>query len=98
MAEWLRRQIRNLMGSARMGSNPIIVAYAKKKYIYICEYILCDTVAQLDSALDFESNGCGFESRQCCVLYYWSLWRNWITRRPPKVKIAGSNPARDAHI
>ncbi len=24
-----------------------------------------------------------------------SLWRNWITRPPPKGKIAGSNPARD---
>ena len=26
MAEWLRRQIRNLMGSARGGSNPSVVA------------------------------------------------------------------------
>ena len=24
-------------------------------------------MAQLDSALDFESNGCGFESRQECI-------------------------------
>ena len=27
-----------------------------------------DLVAQLDSALDFESNGCGFESRQGCFI------------------------------
>ncbi len=78
MAEWLRRQIRNLMGSARMGSNPIIVAYAKNIFIYIYEYILCDTVAQLDSALDFESNGCGFESRQCCVLYIYAYINKYI--------------------
>ncbi len=68
MAEWLRCQIRNLMGSARMGSNPIIVACAKKIYLYIYMNIYCVT-----------------------------LWRNWITRRPPKVKIAGSNPARDVY-
>ena len=27
MAEWLRREIRNLMGSARVGSNPAAVAF-----------------------------------------------------------------------
>ena len=30
--------------------------------------LICDLVAQLDSALDFESNGCGFESRQGCFM------------------------------
>ena len=29
MAEWLRRQIRNLVGSARVGSNPIAVELYK---------------------------------------------------------------------
>ena len=31
-------------------------------------------------------------------IFWWSLWRNWITRRPPKVKIAGSSPARDVYV
>ena len=35
MAEWLRREIRNLMGSARVGSNPSGVVH----YIYIYIYI-----------------------------------------------------------
>ena len=30
MAEWLRRQIRNLMGSSRAGSNPAGVALGKQ--------------------------------------------------------------------
>ena len=39
--------------------------------IYFTPYIKffnsTDRVAQLDSALDFESNGCGFESRHGCM-------------------------------
>ena len=35
MAEWLRRQIRNLVGSARGGSNPPAVAH-NNSYSYIC--------------------------------------------------------------
>ena len=27
MAEWLRREIRNLMGSSRIGSNPVSVEF-----------------------------------------------------------------------
>ena len=36
MAEWLRREIRNLMGSARVGSNPAAVvknAFIEQKKI-----------------------------------------------------------------
>ena len=36
MAEWLRRQIRNLVGSARVGSNPIAVELYK--YHVTCVY------------------------------------------------------------
>ena len=79
MAEWLRRQIRNLMGFARGGSNPSAVALvnAHSPSAVLLEFIqtvlrmqllICDLVAQLDSALDFESNGCGFESRQGCFI------------------------------
>ena len=35
MAEWLRRQIRNLMGYARLGSNPSGVAMGAYLFIYI---------------------------------------------------------------
>ena len=46
-----------------------LVRIQLERYAHIYYY---DTVAQLDSALDFESNGCGFESRQCwCILYYY---------------------------
>ena len=40
------------------------------KYYYITHNN--DTVAQLDSALDFESNGCGFESRQGCIIFMYA--------------------------
>ena len=36
-----------------------------------------DRVAQLDSALDFESSGCGFKSRRGCTFFYF-LFRMYI--------------------
>ena len=45
MAEWLRRQIRNLVGFARVGSNPTGVA------IYISNIIICAFLAEWSKAL-----------------------------------------------
>ena len=39
MAEWLRRQIRNLVGSTRGGSNPPAVVYALKFYTILMDWI-----------------------------------------------------------
>lgn len=33
LAEWLRRKIRNLLGSARAGSNPAVVVIFFEKYL-----------------------------------------------------------------
>ena len=41
MAEWLRRQIRNLMGFARGGSNPSAVVFSNKNeynYAWMAEW------------------------------------------------------------
>ena len=40
MAEWLRRQIRNLMGSARGGSNPSAVVswYHRNRHAWMAEW------------------------------------------------------------
>ena len=39
MAEWLRREIRNLMGSARVGSNPAAVAISHF-YFFVFFFLL----------------------------------------------------------
>ena len=49
-----------------------------------------DRVAQLDSALDFESNGCGFESRHGCKS---EAIAQLAARRIPDPKVGGSNPS-----
>ena len=43
----------------------------------------------MDSALDFGSSGCGFESHQGRS----PPWRNWIAHRTSNPGVAGSNPA-----
>ena len=35
MAEWLRRQTRNLVGIALVGSNPAVVEYIFFNYVYL---------------------------------------------------------------
>ena len=54
MAEWLRRQIRNLMGSARGGSNPSAVAYSIQ-YNTIQYNILSAWMAEWSKAADLSS-------------------------------------------
>ena len=54
------------------------------------ERVSQDRVAQLDSALDFESNGCGFESRHGCKS---EAMAQLAARRIPDPKVGGSNPS-----
>ena len=68
MAEWLRREIRNLMGSARVGSNPAAVVFFSF-YFSVCIVSLC-MLNQIcpcgltAKALVSGAKDCGFESRQ----------------------------------
>ena len=67
MAEWLRREIRNLMGSARVGSNPAGVEGSNEfsfSLAHMAKYSPCGLMAK---ALVSGAKDCGFESRQGCV-------------------------------
>ena len=86
LAEWLRRLIRNQLGIARGSSNLSVV-----DYIFFSVFLFQATQHRfappgpsrasargaMDSAPDFESGGCGFESRRAC-----SFCKSFFARGP----------------
>ena len=56
----------------------------------------CGAVAQLDRASDYESEGCGFDSRR--PRHMWEKiqiagWSSLVARQAHNLKVVGSNPA-----
>ena len=81
LAEWLRRLIRNQLGIARGSSNLsdvggrsfTFVIFGSTSTLYRDNSTLAaSTRGAMDSASDFESGGCGFESRRVCFLVYFA--------------------------
>ena len=52
-------------------------------------------VAQLDRASDYESEGCGFDSRQPRQVLKSQIagWSSLVARQAHNLKVVGSNPA-----
>ena len=52
-------------------------------------------VAQLDRASDYESEGCGFDSRQPRQVEKTQIagWSSLVARQAHNLKVVGSNPA-----
>ena len=52
-----------------------------------------DLVAQLDSALDFESRGCGFESRRgCTYIYVYDAYTFFVSAKKRREVLPGFEP------
>ena len=70
LAEWLRRQPAKLVGSAREGSNPSGVVIFTLRFVRLVMItkvgIQWRPSGAMDSAFDFESKGCRFESCLGC--------------------------------
>ena len=73
VAEWLRRQTRNLMGSPRAGSNPAGCV----QFLWAGTHLINEGDVMCLANWD----------AMCARV------AQWIRRRSPKPKIAGSNPA-----
>ena len=50
MAEWLRRWTANPLGSARAGSNPVVVVFTYNTFI--CNYKIVSPIAHLFVAME----------------------------------------------
>ena len=106
MAEWLRRLIRNQLEAIPQEFESLCcrvfiffsfyVWYSEKCILLSTYHLLIGARGATDSASDFESGGCGFESRRACfsvnpllwavgLVVWFSLWVR---------EVAGSIPAR----
>ena len=106
MAEWLRRLIRNQLEAIPREFESLCcrvfiffsfyVWYREKCILLSTYHLLIGARGATDSASDFESGGCGFESRRACfsvnpllwavgLVVWFSLWVR---------EVAGSIPAR----
>ena len=63
--------------------------------IYYHLFSVLGAVAQLDRASDYESEGCGFDSRQPRQLRRHQIagWSSLVARQAHNLKVVGSNPA-----
>lgn len=61
----------------------------------ICRVFGFGAVAQLDRASDYESEGCGFDSRQPRQFRRHQIagWSSLVARQAHNLKVVGSNPA-----
>ena len=84
MAEWLRRLIRNQLEEiprefeslcCRVFCFFVLGPVQRKKRIVLSTYpLLIGARGATDSASDFESRGCGFESPRACFSVILKLW------------------------
>lgn len=63
--------------------------------IYYVSFSVLGAVAQLDRASDYESEGCGFDSRQPRQFRKHQIagWSSLVARQAHNLKVVGSNPA-----
>ena len=63
--------------------------------IYYVLFSVLGAVAQLDRASDYESEGCGFDSRQPRQFRKHQIagWSSLVARQAHNLKVVGSNPA-----
>ena len=63
--------------------------------IYYATFSVHGAVAQLDRASDYESEGCGFDSRQPRQVPKAQIagWSSLVARQAHNLKVVGSNPA-----
>ena len=75
------------MGFARVGSNPTVVVLFWRNLTQSCPS------GAMDSASDFGSGGCGFESRLALFFFHWcrAVFQRWLVFVRARVTVSSSS-------